>query len=294
MCPDHSPGEPPPAHVPVARPAGTTATAVPLARAATGAEAARPPETRWLRFLPLRPPATRGQALADAAVACLIALGLASLNEAIAVARQDIGNPHAPPPLYVDQIVIMGAILTALVAALQRNRGLPLSAAGLTVRSIPADLLVGIAGVVWLFMITIATTSAIGLFLPQFADDIRQNQRMLSEMMPTHHPLALTTLAATVAIYEELLFRGFLLPRLATLARSWTGGVILTALIFGLFHLYQGWLGFILTSLFGLVLALMLLWRRSILSPIIAHFGFDLVVMVLLPWIAPAPEVPVG
>jgi|SRR5271155_3354542 len=51
--------------------------------------------------------------------------------------------------------------------------------------------------------------------------------------------------------YEELLFRGFLIWFFANFAGLWSA-VLLSSLLFGLGHAYQGWRGILRTTLIGL------------------------------------------
>ncbi len=83
-----------------------------------------------------------------------------------------------------------------------------------------------------------------------------------------------------VALVEEIIFRGFLLPRIAALAAPGVNGMLVgiasTAVIFGLAHSYQGPPGIFLTTLSGVILGT--LFVRSGLNlwtPILAHGVLD-------------------
>jgi membrane protease YdiL (CAAX protease family) len=84
----------------------------------------------------------------------------------------------------------------------------------------------------------------------------------------------------TAAFIEEVVFRGFLIGRLARILgasrRAWVAGVVVSAVIFGLLHFYQGVAGVILTGVMGLLFgALYLLVRRNLWIGIIAHGLID-------------------
>ena len=92
-------------------------------------------------------------------------------------------------------------------------------------------------------------------------------------------------IAAFVAVWEETVFRGFILGRFrasipvqdtpgATLRRD-ALAVILTALCFGAGHGYQGGLGLLQTTVAGLGLGALAIWRKSIWPAIGAHFAID-------------------
>lgn len=90
--------------------------------------------------------------------------------------------------------------------------------------------------------------------------------------------------ALTAGICEEILFRGFLLRYLHT--SPWqlnlTLALIVSSLIFGLQHLYQGLQGVIASTLLGALLGLLFLLSGSLLLPILLHAALDLRLLVML------------
>ncbi|HEX7629191.1 MAG TPA: CPBP family intramembrane glutamic endopeptidase, partial [Candidatus Methylomirabilis sp.] len=84
---------------------------------------------------------------------------------------------------------------------------------------------------------------------------------------------------------EETVFRGFILGRLrasipvqdtpgATLCRD-ALAVVITALCFGAGHGYQGGLGLLQTTVAGVGLGALVVWRKSLWPAIGAHFAID-------------------
>jgi sodium transport system permease protein len=86
-------------------------------------------------------------------------------------------------------------------------------------------------------------------------------------------------LAIAPAVCEEALFRGLVLPSLRT-RFSVISSVVLTALLFGAFHLsiYR----FVPTALLGVVLGLLRVWSGSLLSPIAFHVANNTLVIVMV------------
>ena len=77
------------------------------------------------------------------------------------------------------------------------------------------------------------------------------------------------------AFGEEVIWRGFLLTRLAHVLGGsrgavW-GGVAISSVLFGLLHLYQGLPGVIATGMVGLVFSVFFIWKRNLWALIIAH-----------------------
>ncbi len=104
--------------------------------------------------------------------------------------------------------------------------------------------------------------------------------------------VAILPLAAFVAVWEEMVFRGFVLGRLrAALPAADTRGarlrrdalaVLLCALCFGAGHGYQGVLGLLQTTTAGVALGALAVWRRRIWPAIGAHFAIDAFGLVAL------------
>jgi uncharacterized protein len=92
-------------------------------------------------------------------------------------------------------------------------------------------------------------------------------------------------LVAVVAVAEETIFRGYLLLRFQTILRSPALAVLLSSVIFSLGHGYEGSAGLVTVGVMGAVFAVIYLWRRSLVAPIVMHFLQDFLSIVLLPWL---------
>lgn len=99
-------------------------------------------------------------------------------------------------------------------------------------------------------------------------------------------------LAAFAAVWEETVFRGFLLGRLrasmpvgdsrgAALRRD-VVAIVLTGIFFGAGHGYQGLLGVAQTALAGIALGALAVWRNSLWPAIGAHLAIDAFGLVAL------------
>ncbi|MGH8287404.1 MAG: CPBP family intramembrane glutamic endopeptidase [Steroidobacteraceae bacterium] len=82
-------------------------------------------------------------------------------------------------------------------------------------------------------------------------------------------------LAASAGICEELIYRGLLLNFLAAVSQSLWPGALLSSLVFGLGHAYQGKKGIIETSMLGLVFAGLYVFTRSLYAGQLLHFLID-------------------
>jgi membrane protease YdiL (CAAX protease family) len=141
-------------------------------------------------------------------------------------------------------------------------------------------------------LLTIAATLALSLLLGagQFyglrrlarlpADRQGFYHHMARKVMPQNQveALAFIALAATVALCEELLYRGFVFAVLRDAARdSLLAAAVGSSAMFALAHLYQGPRGLASTFVVGLVFAGSRLTTASLVPSIAAHLVADLV-----------------
>ncbi|HEY4115580.1 MAG TPA: CPBP family intramembrane glutamic endopeptidase [Rhizomicrobium sp.] len=92
----------------------------------------------------------------------------------------------------------------------------------------------------------------------------------------TEGQLALFMLVSvTAGVWEELLYRGFLIWFLAP-SVGLPGAAIVSSVIFGLAHAYQGWRGVVVTAAVGLSLAIMYLATKSLWWLMLAHALVDI------------------
>jgi len=96
--------------------------------------------------------------------------------------------------------------------------------------------------------------------------------------------LAFFALVVTVAICEEMVYRGFVQCVFQDWSKgSVTVGVLGSAIYFSIAHLYQGRRGLASTLVAGLIFAGARAWTGSLLPPIAAHFVADITVGILAP-----------
>jgi membrane protease YdiL (CAAX protease family) len=87
----------------------------------------------------------------------------------------------------------------------------------------------------------------------------------------------------TVAICEEIIYRGFLQYLFGSLTASLAVGLVLSAAFFSVAHLYQGRRGLITTYVVGFLFGVVRAWTYSQLPGMAAHFVADIVAGFLLP-----------
>jgi membrane protease YdiL (CAAX protease family) len=93
--------------------------------------------------------------------------------------------------------------------------------------------------------------------------------------------------AVTAGVYEETLYRGYALERLASLWGSrWLAGAA-TLVLFTLMHAPAvGWSHLLSVALTGAMVTLLYLWRRNLVVNIIAHVTVDAIGLLAAPLLA--------
>jgi uncharacterized protein len=132
---------------------------------------------------------------------------------------------------------------------------------------------------------------------PKVREKLKHAEALLPATAAERRWFAAVSVGAGVS--EELIFRGFLFyyftlwfPHINAL-----GNALLTSLIFGMGHLYQGWKGIASTGIAGLIMAGLFLLNGNLLLPMIVHAVGDLRVLLIFgsksgPESAPPQTVP--
>jgi uncharacterized protein len=142
----------------------------------------------------------------------------------------------------------------------------------------PEDVLLDviIAAGFWLAAILVLGAGAKMLHLDQAGkfDSMRQQ---LGFLIPstTLELLVWFCLSTTAGICEEIIFRGYLQRQFAAITLSMLAGVLLSAVVFGAAHGYEGGPRMLLIGIYGLMFGLLAWWRKSLRPGMIAHAWHD-------------------
>jgi uncharacterized protein len=176
--------------------------------------------------------------------------------------------------------ILRDLALVCLIAYFVRRNGEPVARIGWNFRNWPQEVALGLllfiplsygAGFIQ------AALSHIGLSTPP---------KFLASLTPRRTPgeLALAViLVIIVAFAEETMFRGYLILRLHATTRNLLAAVILSTVIFSFGHGYEGSAGVVTVGFMGLAFALVYVWRKSLIAPMVMHFLQDFIVIVLIP-----------
>jgi uncharacterized protein len=95
--------------------------------------------------------------------------------------------------------------------------------------------------------------------------------------------LLLCVLIIVVAAAEETIFRGYLMLRFSRLTGSLSASVIISSVLFSLGHGYEGFATMATICISGMIVALIYVWRKSLVAPMVIHLLIDLYPLVLVP-----------
>lgn len=202
--------------------------------------------------------------------------------------RKQLNSPAAPTRVYL--VTIATLWLLALLATLLKPASLWTPPARLT-----AEIQRGLSppGV----LIGIFTCVMLGLLLPIVMarlkpESIERRLAPIRFMLPTTatQRWLFVLVCLTAGIAEEWIYRGFVLHFLGATWPGLNGWIVVlaAALLFGLAHVYQGWLGIVATSVLGLFFCVLYLGTGNLLLPMIVHALIDLRILLLLPKLLPA------
>ncbi|MDE3115049.1 MAG: CPBP family intramembrane metalloprotease [Pseudomonadota bacterium] len=173
------------------------------------------------------------------------------------------------------QTMVRGWLVAVLVLLTWRWLGRPLAQLGL-------DVPVGVRGAMGLVAVGAAALVAAVQLLrlksltPEQMERAKKAIAGVKITPNTRAELAVFVLVALSAgVWEELLYRGFLIWFLVPLTGA-PGAIILSSLVFGLGHIYQGRRGILFTSLIGLLFAAAFVFTKSLWWLMVAHALIDI------------------
>lgn len=170
-----------------------------------------------------------------------------------------------------------------LLSFLLWRRNLPSCAFGVQAHMPGQQLLWGAAGLGvaygWMIFSVIVISAVLQLF-PGLQSDLTKRQDLIELLPDTLGKVII--LMIPVAVSEEILFRGLMLPYLRRITGYWWSAVLISTVIFAVLHFQQNILGILQISGVAVVFALIFIYSRSLLAAIVAHFAFDVGQMLLV------------
>jgi uncharacterized protein len=193
--------------------------------------------------------------------------------------------PAGPMALYIPTIIWLWSLALLVYAGVRRHGLRVRDVFGNTWRSFD-DLLMDLAVAAGFWVAAMTVLYAVSRVL----------MYLLKQPTPKTIPTELQALAPqgalgfalwlvlsiSAGICEEFVFRGYLQRQFTALARNAGAGIVLSALVFSVGHLYEGGVKAIVIGIFGILLGVLAHARRSLAPGMIAHAWHDIFAGALL------------
>lgn len=222
-------------------------------------------DTRSVWVMLILPPLTL-------AVVIFAYVGSAQLNPSAPNFEQHLESA-LPYLLGVNHLALFGLLLFIL-----NRRQESLARIGWNVggSSLPVELLWGLLGALALYLFKEFAIDSLRALLDGRAPTFTSLFRF--DLSGMRIPMAIA--ASGLVFVEESIYRGFAIPRLGTRFTLPTA-VVISTVFFSLLHWGYGPFALVSSFLFGLILAIMFLWRGNLVAVTVAHAGYNLLVLAV-------------
>jgi len=292
------------ADLPPLPPESEIVTARPVAAPQPACDAVAPHELTPLTALTARrarPPRldlsmlSRGAAGLDLGLVLLTALILPILTPLLLrtmVGGADLGDVYPTHGILIVSKYLEALQVVALLAYLVYRHKLPPQSFGLQTSRLGTQVGWGaltLGGTYAAMLLGLIPVGILIYTMPQTQHDLTERAKFM-QVLPVQSMWSSVMLLVPVAIHEEVLFRGLLVPYLRRLTGGWVLAVALSSLLFASLHITQGWLAVLQILPVGATLAIFYVLSRSLLAVILAHFAFDFLQFQLVRLIQPFLE----
>src|SRR5262245_32162195 len=143
-----------------------------------------------------------------------------------------------------------------------------------TVESFLLDVALAIGFLVTALILLFGLRVALGLIdLHNLEKSKDEAVRMLSALAPRTYleAGAFVVLSIFAGLFEEIIFRGYLQRQFNAIFSNAAAGIVVSGVVFGLAHGYQGTRGMVVIAVFGILFGIMAHLRKSLRPGMIAH-----------------------
>lgn len=229
------------------------------------------------------------QALGDLlAIAAVIVIP--QLSVLILGVSDALDEANLPP----NRVLLANALNWAFVAGaavyLTYRSGQPLTSIGLRRAQFWPTIGLGAAGVLAMYVAVIFTAGLAALLTGASRETMTAPAREIHSMFGPPSWMMIFLVASTAGLFEEIIFRGFMLTRLRVLTGQWWTAVAAGMVIFAVPHIWQGLWAVMLILPVSLVLSLLFLYSRNLAPAVLAHFLFNFAQLSALRVLYTVPE----
>jgi uncharacterized protein len=207
-------------------------------------------------------------------------------------ARRDVPNPAGPFAQYLSTLAWLWLLAALCYLGMRARKVRLIEVIGGRWKTFDDFLIdIAIAAGFWI-------TSAICLAGVKVAlnhgkmttlSDLPEAAKNIAPLIPhTPREIALwIALSVTAGLCEEFVFRGYLQRQFTALTRNAAAGIALSALVFGVGHLYQGAQQMFIIALYGAMFGTLAFFRRSTRPGMMAHAWQDTLSGLALSFLLP-------
>ncbi len=189
-----------------------------------------------------------------------------------------LGSEGISFPVAAFSLIFRDIALTSLVVFFLWQNGEPLTLVGWKFNDLKKEAVIG-AG------LSVPVMMGVPLIEKAF-QHLGLSSNQLPQFLSAKGPLQILLaglMVIVVAATEETVFRGYLILRFNALTNSVAASVIITSGIFSLGHGYEGPASAGTIGVLGIILAVIYIWRKSLIAPMVIHFFIDFFPLVLMP-----------
>lgn len=173
-------------------------------------------------------------------------------------------------------------VLVGVVGWRAFSRELTLQEMGLGSQPLARIVLAGVLGAILIGGLQWLNLRRIGRMEGEAPELLRKlANRLLPVSLVEYMPYS--ALAITAGVCEEFIYRGFGIAAFSKAGLPLWLVVILSSILFGLAHAYQGRGGIVSTGIFGVLLGIGRLWFGSLVPVMMWHAGLDLAAGIAAP-----------
>ena len=193
------------------------------------------------------------------------------------------------------EVLVNGIFVLVVMTLVLRIGKTRIGTIGLNRNNISRELIYGGLAVIPAYSLT-AVFSILLLLIVQSlsgvsAESIVEEKAPFFEAVDQISVWSIIPVMCLVGLYEEVMFRGFLLGRLVTITKRTWLAVALSSILFGSLHIpTQGLIGFVQTAFLGVLLSYLVVWRKNLWVAIGCHAGINIIGSVLIQLLAPHIE----
>lgn len=184
-----------------------------------------------------------------------------------------------------------GGLCTVVALLLVWAGGQRLSSIGWHARRLGEQIGIGLVGAVVIFALVFVGSAMAVQFYPELLEESSRTRDTIRDRLPPMSWSVTLAMLVFVAIWEEVIFRGFLLTRLQAIVGSllgvkyrsshrmlfsWLITIAVGAGLFAMLHGYQGPMAVTFIGLLGAFMGLLFVWTRSLVSVVVLHLLFNL------------------